>query len=228
MHTQRPVRILVVLATALLAAMTSLLSMPAPARADTTLQPVKNLDVERYLGTWWQQATIPAFYGIRCAKDTNATYTLINPTTVGVDNKCTSFTGQPDGIKGKATVVDPKKSNAALAVSFPGIPNTINTGSFPNYVIAWVADGKNPKGPYEYAIVGDPYRLSGFVLSRQKVVSNEQLHAAAQDGVVGLQLVHLPDLPHHGWPLRLLAALHRVIDRPGCELGSSSPPGRLP
>ena len=78
MHTQRPVRILVVLATALLAAMTALLSIPAPARADTTLQPVKNLDVERYLGTWWQQATIPAFYGIRCAKDTNATYTLIN------------------------------------------------------------------------------------------------------------------------------------------------------
>lgn len=176
MHTQRPVRILVVLATALLAAMTALLSIPAPARADTTLQPVKNLDVERYLGTWWQQATIPAFYGIRCAKDTNATYTLINSTTVGVDNKCTSFTGQPDGIKGKATVVDPKKSNAALAVSFPGIPNTINTGSFPNYVIAWVADGKDPKGPYEYAIVGDPYRLSGFVLSREKVVSNEKLH----------------------------------------------------
>ncbi len=37
MHTQRPVRILVVLATALLAAMTALLSIPAPARADTTL-----------------------------------------------------------------------------------------------------------------------------------------------------------------------------------------------
>lgn len=167
-------RILAALAAALFV-VTGLVATTAPARADTSLQPVKNLDVARYLGTWWQQATIPSFYGIRCAKDTNATYGLINATTISVDNRCTSFTGQPDGIKGKATVVDPKKSNAALAVSFPGVPNTINSGNFPNYVIAWVADGKDPKGPYEYAIVGDPFRVSGFVLSRKQVLTTEDL-----------------------------------------------------
>lgn len=167
-------RILAALAAALFV-VTGLVATTAPARADTSLQPVKNLDVARYLGTWWQQATIPSFYGIRCAKDTNATYGLINATTISVDNRCTSFTGQPDGIKGKATVVDPEKSNAALAVSFPGVPNTINSGNFPNYVIAWVADGKDPKGPYEYAIVGDPFRVSGFVLSRKQVLTTEDL-----------------------------------------------------
>ncbi|MGV9824984.1 MULTISPECIES: lipocalin family protein [unclassified Gordonia (in: high G+C Gram-positive bacteria)] len=167
-------RILAALAAALFV-VTGLVATTAPARADTSLQPVKNFEVARYLGTWWQQATIPSFYGIRCAKDTNATYGLINPTTVSVDNRCTSFTRQPDGIKGKATVVDPEKSNAALAVSFPGVPNTINSGNFPNYVIAWVADGKDPKGPYEYAIVGDPFRVSGFVLSRKQVLTTEDL-----------------------------------------------------
>ncbi|GAB2661956.1 lipocalin family protein [Gordonia jinhuaensis] len=164
--------------TATLAAVLSLVVGTGPAAAAGSslpdqLKPVAHLDVDRYLGTWWQLATVPSFYGIRCAKDTNATYTLINPTTVGVDNKCTSFTGEPDGIKGQAEVVD-TKTNAQLAVTFPGVPNTINAGKFPNYIVAWVADGTTPDDPYQYAIVGDPYRLSGFLLSRQKVVPTSE------------------------------------------------------
>jgi apolipoprotein D and lipocalin family protein len=147
----------------------------APATADAApLKPVPKLDVQRYLGTWWQQATIPSFFGIRCAKDTNATYGIIDATTISVDNKCTSFTGQPDGIKGKATVVDPV-SNAQLIVTFPGVPNTIDPGKTPNYIVSWVADGATPDAPYEYAVVGDPSRLSGFVLSRKKVLTTAEL-----------------------------------------------------
>ncbi|QTI70149.1 lipocalin family protein [Gordonia polyisoprenivorans] len=181
-HTRRTVRLLVPL-LAVLGAVVALVATPATAEA-APVKPVTKLDVTRYLGTWWQQATIPSFFGVRCAKDTNATYTQINATTIGVDNKCTSFTGQPDGIKGKATVLDPT-TNAQLAVSFPGIPNTINTGNFPNYIVTWVgdADGNSATGPkaaksnepYQYAIVGDPTRLSGFVLSRQKVLTTAQL-----------------------------------------------------
>ncbi|MEP9391943.1 lipocalin family protein [Gordonia sp. VNQ95] len=147
----------------------------APATADAApLKPVPKLDVQRYLGTWWQQATIPSFFGVRCAKDTNATYGVIDATTISVDNKCTSFTGQPDGIKGKATVVDPV-SNAQLIVTFPGVPNTIDPGKTPNYIVSWVADGATPDAPYEYAVVGDPSRLSGFVLSRKKVLTTAEL-----------------------------------------------------
>ncbi|MGW5523880.1 lipocalin family protein [Gordonia sp. NPDC003950] len=147
----------------------------APATADAApLKPVPKLDVQRYLGTWWQQATIPSFFGIRCAKDTNATYGIIDATTISVDNKCTSFTGRPDGIKGKATVVDPV-SNAQLIVTFPGVPNTIDPGKTPNYIVSWVADGATPDAPYEYAVVGDPSRLSGFVLSRKKVLTTAEL-----------------------------------------------------
>lgn len=163
-----------IVAIAFLMAIGGFLFSPATASA-APLQPVPKLDVQRYLGTWWQLATIPSFYGVRCARDTNATYTLIDKTTIGVDNRCISFTGQPDGIVGKAVVLD-TKTNAQLAVSFPGIPFTLNSGNNPNYVVAWVEDGKDPKGPYEYAIVGDPTRLSGFLLSRKKSVSETELH----------------------------------------------------
>ncbi|MGX7695251.1 lipocalin family protein [Gordonia polyisoprenivorans] len=180
-HTRRTVRLLVPL-LAVLGAVVALIATPATADA-APLKPVAKLDVTRYLGTWWQQATIPSFFGVRCAKDTNATYTQINATTIGVDNKCTSFTGQPDGIKGKATVIDPV-TKAQLVVTFPGVPNTINPGNNPNYIVTWVGDaqgrdataqGANSTEPYQFAIVGDPTRLSGFVLSREKVLTTDQL-----------------------------------------------------
>lgn len=138
------------------------------------LQPVRSLDAERYLGTWWQQAAIPGFYSIRCARDTNATYSLIDATTIKVDNRCVSFAGRPDGILGRADLVDPK-THAQFSVSFPGIPGTIDPQKRPNYIVAWVADGMSPTDPYEYAIVGDPTRLSGFVLSRDRVIPKDKL-----------------------------------------------------
>lgn len=166
-------RVLIAVAAIIAASLGVMVSAPHADAAPT--QPVAKLDVNRYLGTWWQLATVPSFYGIRCAKDTNATYGIIDAKTISVDNKCISFTGQPDGIKGKATVLD-TKTNAQLAVSFPFIPNTINTGNFPNYIVTYVEDGADPKGPYKYAIVGDPFRLSGFLLSREKSVSPAELH----------------------------------------------------
>lgn len=138
------------------------------------LKPVPSLDVQRYLGTWWQLATVPSFFGIRCARDTNATYTLINKTTIGVNNKCTSPFGQIDGVKGKATVVD-TTTNAQLSVRFPFTPNSIDPGGRPNYIVAWLQEGRTPTAPYRYAIVGDPTRSSGFLLSRDKVVPTSEL-----------------------------------------------------
>ncbi|MEE3851598.1 lipocalin family protein [Gordonia sp. LSe1-13] len=138
------------------------------------LQPIPKLDTERYLGSWWQLAAIPAFFNLNCAKDTKANYTVIDATTIGVENTCTTFTGQTNGVKGKADVVDPV-TNAQLSVSFPQVPVSINPGGAPNYIVTWVGEGDTPTDPYEFAIVGDPSRLSGFVLSREPVVSTATL-----------------------------------------------------
>ncbi|GAB93580.1 lipocalin family protein [Gordonia rhizosphera] len=171
-HT-RTTRPLITVLVALAAALATLVATAAPASA-APLAPVPKLDVDRYLGTWWQLATVPSFFGVRCAKDTNATYTRIDDRTIGVDNRCTSPTGQLDGIKGKAIVLDPV-TNAQLAVKFPFVPNTLDSGDTPNYIVAWLQDGDSPTAPYRYAIVGDPTRFSGFLLSRDKTVSNAEL-----------------------------------------------------
>ncbi|AVM02258.1 lipocalin [Gordonia iterans] len=149
---------------------------PASAAPATPLQPVDKLDVERYLGTWWQQAAIPGFYSIRCARDTSARYGLIDETTISVDNTCISSTGARDGVRGRAKVVDPE-SRAQLSVSFPDVPFSVDPHDRPNYVVAWVASGNDPDGPYEYAIVGDPDRLSGFILTRDRVIPTSTLLA---------------------------------------------------
>ncbi|QKT08047.1 lipocalin family protein [Gordonia sp. X0973] len=192
-------RILTVLLAALLTTVLGgLAAGPSTAAPSGTLRPVRSLDVNRYLGAWWQQAAIPGFYSVRCARDTVARYGIIDKTTLSVDNRCISPSGQPDGIKGKATVVD-TKTNAQLVVSFPGVPNTIDTRGVPNYIVAWVADGAHRGDPYRYAIVGDPFRVSGFILSRDRVISNGTLlmlrHEAEKLGFNSCLFVTSPTSP---------------------------------
>ncbi|WP_238422853.1 lipocalin family protein [Gordonia sp. 'Campus'] len=150
-----------------------------PAQA-APLAPVAQVEVDRYLGKWWQLATVPSFFGLTCARDTSAFYTKIDATTIGVDNQCTGPTGMRGGVVGRATVVD-TKTNAQLSVRFPQTPGSINPGNAPNYVVAYLEDGENPDGPYRYAIVGDPNRGSGFLLSRDKVVPDSELRRLTKE-----------------------------------------------
>ncbi|MBD0863250.1 lipocalin family protein [Gordonia sp. zg691] len=150
-----------------------------PAQA-APLAPVAKVDVDRYLGKWWQLATVPSFWGVTCARDTSAFYTRIDAKTIGVDNRCTGPTGLPGGVVGRATVVDPQ-TNAQLSVRFPQTPASINPNGAPNYIVAYLEDGKTPDAPYRYAIVGDPTRASGFLLSRDKVVPNSELRRLTRE-----------------------------------------------
>ncbi|MYR07913.1 lipocalin [Gordonia sp. SID5947] len=169
-RTTRP--LLTLLATAALA-LGALFATSASASA-APLQPIPKLDTQRYLGSWWQLAAVPAFFNVNCAKDTQATYTPIDAKTIGVENTCTTFTGQSNRVQGRATVVDPV-TKAQLSVKFPQVPVSFDPGNAPNYIVAWVADGKNPTDPYRFAVVGDPTRTSGFLLSRDKVVPTSTL-----------------------------------------------------
>lgn len=132
-----------------------------PANAATTTTPlpaVSSVDLNQYLGHWNQVAAIPQIYQIQCARNSGADYTLVDPDTIGVVNTCTTWFGTKSKVTGKADVLDPT-TNAQLRVSFNGIPNFGDTTK-PNYVITYLAPD------YSFAIVGDPARQSGFVLSR--------------------------------------------------------------
>ncbi|MBD0323648.1 MAG: lipocalin family protein [Aldersonia sp.] len=135
---------------------------PAP----EPLRPIASLDLNRYLGQWYQVAAIPQPFNLICARDTKAEYALDPAGNVSVRNMCTTWVNTPNSISGTATVADPV-SKAQLRVSFGGNSSSDPTDVLPNYIVTAIAPD------YSWALVGDPFRTSGFVLSRTPALSEQ-------------------------------------------------------
>lgn len=163
-----PARVLL----AALVALVSLVGLAPAAGAQTTgpLQPVPT-DLSQYVGEWDQLAAIPAFFDVFCVRDTRATYTANPDGTVGVANVCSGPFGIPVPIRGTARVTDPV-TTGALQVSFLRFfGRTFYLGGT-NYVVAAHDPG------YTWALVGDPQRGSGFLLSRTPAFTTAQWQTA--------------------------------------------------
>lgn len=147
-------------------------AVAAPDRVSVTgPAPVEKLEPARYLGTWQQLAAVPQPFNLPCARDTRADYQLDEQGDIAVRNTCVTWTGSLNRIEGTATVNDPV-TNAQLHVSFPSVPGQDQRTGSTNYIVTAL-------GPdYSWALVTDPSRLSGFVLSRTPA-----LDAAAWDRV---------------------------------------------
>lgn len=118
-----------------------------------TLETVPEVDLERYLGTWYEIASYPQRYQEGCT-GTTATYTLREDGDIDVLNRCrkSSLDGKEDTAEGRARVAD-SQTNAKLEVSFFG----------PFWGDYWIID----LGPdYEHAVVGHPSRDYLWILSR--------------------------------------------------------------
>lgn len=153
----------VIMAAGLCTAMSMLSGTAQAAPIWEPLQPVEALDVGRYVGDWYQLAAVPQPFNLMCAKDTQARYEALDASNVSVRNTCTTWMGERSGINGNARVTD-LATNAQLHVSFPDVPTQDSLDGPPNYIVTYIADD------YSWALVGDPFRLSGFVLSRSPVV----------------------------------------------------------
>ena len=105
---------------------------------------VAQLEPERYLGLWYEIATVPAGQQARCT-GTTATYSSIDATTIGVRNQCyiDSLDGPLNSIDGTATPIDERYSH--LLVSFGG--------SFTADYVVIEVDGSDGDEPYEFAVV---------------------------------------------------------------------------
>jgi len=132
---------------------TERLSLPA-------LKTVDHVDLERYLGTWYEIANYPQKFQKGCTA-TTATYSLRTDGEIDVFNRCRL--DRPDGegksAKGRARVVD-KDTNARLEVSF----------FRPFWGDYWIID---LGADYEYAVVGHPGRDYLWILSRTPTMSEE-------------------------------------------------------
>ncbi|ESW10259.1 hypothetical protein PHAVU_009G194100 [Phaseolus vulgaris] len=128
---------------------------------------VKGLDLQRYMGRWYEIASFPSFFQPRNGENTRATYTLNSSEgTVHVLNETWSD-GKRSFIEGSAFKADPKSDEAKLKVKFyvpPFLPIIPVTG---NYWVLFVDDD------YQYALVGEPTRKNLWILSRNTQIDEE-------------------------------------------------------
>ncbi len=168
-----------------LVAMTAAACAPMGPTATTT---VDSVDVERYLGTWYELGSVKQFFSIGLVNST-AEYSLLPSGNIRVENTGRYFfaNGPVSNIVGSAVPVD--GSNARLNVSFTGSNSATPPGNY------WIVD-LDPD--YQWAIVSDPSGESGFILSRDRQVSDafygELVARAAAKGVNTTNLTVTPQL----------------------------------
>ena len=122
-------------------------------------QTVDHVDLDRYLGLWYEIASYPTFFNEGLV-GTTAEYTLRRDGRIRVYNSAFAgdFDGPVEDIEGIATVID-RRSNAKLSVSFPSVPlGRLFQGQY------WIID--LDEEDYSYAVVTNPLRTTLFILSR--------------------------------------------------------------
>jgi apolipoprotein D and lipocalin family protein len=131
---------------------------------------VQSVDLNRYLGNWYQVSMIPNSFQKMCVADTQANYALADTWTgdsIRVTNRCRTADGSIETAQGVAKVVE-GSNNAKLKVAF----------FRPFYGNYWVlALGENG-GNYDWVLVGEPKRQFGWVLSRKPMLDDASLNAA--------------------------------------------------
>lgn len=136
----------------------ALLFFTTPAlAADNPLPVVEKVDLARYVGKWYEIASLPKWFQKGCT-NTTATYALRKDGDVGVTNRCLKE-DEVSEVTGKAWVVD-KATNAKLKVQF------FWPFSGDYWIIALDAD-------YRYVMVGTPDRESLWILSRTPALDEE-------------------------------------------------------
>jgi apolipoprotein D and lipocalin family protein len=123
------------------------------------LNTVPHVDLDRYLGTWYEIARLPHKYQEGC-HDTKATYSLRRDGDIRVQNECIdNKNGKARLAIGRAWVVN-KETNAKLKVQF-----FLNTFRIPFFAgDYWVID-LDTDG-YSYSVVSEPKKKLLWILSR--------------------------------------------------------------
>ena len=126
---------------------------------------VDYVDVDRYLGLWYEIARFPNRFEKNC-EGVTAEYARRDDGKISVVNSCRkgATNGALKVANGRARIVD-QSSNAKLKVSFFG----------PFWGDYWILELDED---YSFAIVGEPSGRYLWILSRTPEVSSERMEAA--------------------------------------------------
>jgi apolipoprotein D and lipocalin family protein len=142
------------------------------------------VDLDRYLGRWYEIASIPQRFQRGCVAST-ATYTRRADGRIGVLNECRdrSFDGELRRAEGIAWVANPEASRAKLKVQF----------FWPFRGDYWILE-LDPE--YRYAAVGHPSREYLWILARAPTLDPTLYReVTARLEAQGYDLTHLRRTP---------------------------------
>jgi len=162
------------------------------ASSDPALPTQANVDVNKYTGTWYEQARLPNRFQRDCVSDVRADYRLLPGNTIDVVNQCKQKDGgvkiaQAEGrLAANATAPDFSKLQVRFAPKWTSWLPMV----WGDYWIMKI------HGDYKYSLVGTPNRQFLWVLSREKQadqrVVNELLAYAASHGFAVQDMTRTP------------------------------------
>ena len=134
---------------------------------DRPVEAVPAVDLERYVGTWYELARLPMFFQRNCVANTTASYSLREDGRIDVVNQCDTDDGERIEARGIARRVG--DSTSKLEVRFAPAFLSFLPAVWGDY---WVVD-LDPD--YRWAIVGSPDRKYLWFLTRDKAVPEAQV-----------------------------------------------------
>lgn len=150
------------------------------------VQTVPAVDLDRYLGDWFEIARFPNRFQQRCVSDVRASYARRDDGRLDVINRCRTAAAESIEARGVARIVD-RTSSARLEVRFAPAALSFLPFVWGDYWIIGLADD------YSWAVVGSPDRKYLWVLAREAHAGTEvpsaALAAASRNGFEVARLV---------------------------------------
>ena len=167
-HVQKPQKRLIKI-TLLGLFVAGLLSSSTAFAEPKSLVAAEKVELDKYLGVWYEVARKPMYFERKCIYDITATYTLNENGNIVVDNKCYDSQGNLQRSVGEAFISN-APFNSKLSVSF--LPEGVR----------WIPVGRGDywilklDDDYQTVLVGEPKRKYLWILSRTPQLKKEQIH----------------------------------------------------
>ena len=145
----------------------------ATSAGKTPVRTVGSVDLDRYLGRWYELARYPNGFQRDCVSDVSATYARRDDGRIDVVNRCVETDGRVNEARGVARVLD-DPTGAKLQVRFAPAWLGFLPAVWGDYWIIGLDEG------YEWAVVGTPDRKYLWILSRTPEL-DEPAYAEALD-----------------------------------------------
>jgi apolipoprotein D and lipocalin family protein len=150
---------------------------------------VPSVDLDRYVGQWYEVARFPNSFQDDCVGDVRATYVRRADGRIDVVNECREDDGSTNVARGIARVAD-EQTRAKLEVRFAPAFLSFLPWVWGDYWIIGLAND------YSWATVGSPDRKYLWILSRAPQLDGEAYDAAVQraaaNGFATSKLVRTP------------------------------------